>query len=441
MRVEKTFNHQFGKVMERYHAFAREHNEAQFITKSTMLREPHLSKFKAISGLYLKHFWNMMNSPLWADSDIIPTVNITRWDLANLCNCSQRAVQDHLARLSTYGVIDVEEPLTAAEGQVGYRINVNLFLLLGIEEYKPKIKAWSAKATCIFKKSSLTSKQSLPDFNNPKDESLNNIDKADCVENQSQGRHHEKTQEKGEIAKPLELNQGNDQEKNGGAAEISENPPRLTGWDAYKSGNYHANRTLVAPKPAPNYITDIEKAMIVNNFWEFAKKLFYPNQRFVDKVEREIKNTIRKDVFGDFLGNGTFNFWQVESMKAQYWAEKKQAWDAQHDRVAYWPVKYFAKEYGNPKKQGFLVVKQWEAKASKSLKEVEFEKELQKAQLAILAFKIPNGQKGKIHDIIGLTQYYHRKLTVKTNSEYVQKFAQFLTTSNYLKSCQQQAQY
>jgi hypothetical protein len=109
MRIEKTFSHQFGQVIERYHAFAKEHNDVQFVTKSTMLREPHLSKLKSIAHLYLKQFWNCMNSPLWADSDRVPLLQVTRWDLANLCGCSRRAVQDHLARLSTFGVITVEE--------------------------------------------------------------------------------------------------------------------------------------------------------------------------------------------------------------------------------------------------------------------------------------------------------------------------------------------
>ncbi len=436
MRIEKTFSHQFGAVIERYHAFAREHNSLQKkakSTKSTMLREPHLSKMKAISSLYLKKFWNMMNSPIWADSDIVPVLEVTRWDLANLCNCSRRTVQDHLARLSAYGIIEIEESYATS-----YKLRLNLWILLGIEEFKPKAEIHFEKATKITKVLP-PQVQTLPHLNNQ--EHLNNKYKADDVENLPQERHQENCQEKQEIAKPAPTNQEKNQEKNGGAADggaADEAPTNYSSaerFEAYRKGNLNRLRYPKAQKIEPKGILDVEKGIIVQNFWKFAKELFYPNRRFVAKIDAEIQQVIRKDVFMDFEGEHDFAYWQIYNLRMQFWAEKKQSWDAKQDREAYFPLQYFAKEYGNTQKQGFLVVKVWEKKAEKSLKEIEFEKELEKAKLAMIQYPVtgavPKGQKDKIKDITQLAQYYYRKLSVRTNSEFVQKFNTFLATSKF----------
>lgn len=434
MRIEKTFAHQFGKVIERYHAFAREHNSLQEITKATMLREPHLSKVKAITSLYLKQFWNMMNSPIWADSDIVPVLDITRWDLANLCNCSRRTVQDHLSRLSAYGIIEVEDCYSNG-GNNGYKLRLNLWLLLGIDEFKPKAQAHSEKATFIAKVPS-PQVQTLPHLNNQ--ENLNNKYIAEDVENLPQERHQENCQEKQEIAKPTATNQEKNQKNNGGAAADDEAPTNYSSaerFEAYRNGNLNRLRYQKPQRVQPKGILDVEKGIIVQNFWKFAKELFYPNRRFVAKIDAEIQQVIRKDVFMDFEGEHDFTFWQIYNMRMQFWAEKKQAWDAKLDREAYFPIQYFSKEYGNSKKQGFLVVKVWEKKAEKSLKEIEFEKELEKAKMAMIQYPItgavPKGQKEKIADITQLAQYYYRKLSVRTNSEFVQKFNTFLATSKF----------
>jgi hypothetical protein len=128
-------------------------------------------------------------------------------------------------------------------------------------------------------------------------------------------------------------------------------------------------------------------------------------------------------------------------MTLQYWADKKQAFDARKDREAYHPTKYFSKDYGTHQKQGFLVVLQWAKKAEKSLREIEFEKELERAKLTMMQYPmtgvVPRGQGNKIKDITQLAQYYSRKLSVKTNSDYVQKFNYFLKTTNFLRPCNQ----
>ncbi|WP_095167680.1 hypothetical protein [Flectobacillus sp. BAB-3569] len=54
---------------------------------------------------------------------------------------------------------------------------------------------------------------------------------------------------------------------------------------------------------------------------------------------------------------------------------------------------------------------------------------------------VPRGQGNKIKDITQLAQYFNRKLSVKTNSDYVQKFNNFLTTTNFLRPCNQQHQH
>jgi hypothetical protein len=85
---------------------------------------------------------------------------------------------------------------------------------------------------------------------------------------------------------------------------------------------------------------------------------------------------------------------------------------------------------------------EWDKKAQKSLKELEFERELERAKLSMLQFPVtgtvPKGQKNKIKDITQLAQYFSRKLTVRTTSEYVQKFNTFLTTTNFTNPWQQQ---
>lgn len=467
MRIEKTFKHQFGKVVERYLAFVREHNDAQMVTRATMLREPHLSKFKTIANFYLKEFWNRMNSPLWAEATNMPLITITRADLANLCGCSRRAVQDHLARLSHYGVIMLEE---FAEGKInGYHVAINQWFLLGVEESKPKIQSWSEKATTILKSAyksfePLSMGQTLPHLLDLK-ENLYNSYRAEGVEKLPQERHQENCQEKQEIAKPLgagqEPNQENFTKKKAGAgpeqtsgvdtSEVAdENPQGGTEissderFEAYKQGKLHKLRYQNKPTPV-KAITEIEKAQIVSRFWSYVKDVFYPNRNFTP-IEADIKKVIYRDVFKSFVpekpSENTFEFWEIYNLRMQYWADKKQAFDARKDRQAYHPTAYFQKSYGNSQKQGFLVVLEWDKKAQKSLKELEFERELERAKLSMLQFPVtgtvPKGQKNKIKDITQLAQYFSRKLTVRTTSEYVQKFNTFLTTTNFTKPWQQQ---
>lgn len=476
MRIEKTFRHQFGKVVERYIAFVKEHNAAQVVTRSTMLREPHQSKFKTIASLYLKEFWNRMNSPLWAEATDMPFVTVTRADLANLCGCSRRAVQDHLARLSHYGVIMLEE---FDEGKVnGYHVAVNQWFLLGVEASKPQIQSWSEKVTSILKSSvgdsdSPTVWKSLPYLIDQK-ENLYNSYKAELVDKLPQERHQENCQEKQEIADFVATPQNLDQEnakKNTGAVDGAEDGLVVVSevgdgtsdmevadenqggssveissderFEAYKKGNLHKLRYRNQPQqPKYREITLAEKNGIVENFWKYAKEAFYPNRNF-SPIEPEIKKVIYQDVFGSFkskdISEITYEYWQIYNLRMQYWVDKKQAFDARKDRQAYHPTSYFAKSYGNAKNQGFLVVLEWDKKCQKSLKEAEFERELEKAKMSMLQypFLVPRGQRNKIKDVTQLAQYLGRKLTVRTNSEYVQKFNTFLTTTNFTKTWQQ----
>lgn len=446
MHLEKVFNCQFKQVMKRYHALVSEHNTLQVHTKSTQLREPHQSKFKTLTSFYLRTFWNDLNSPLWANTHEIPTLFITRRDLANLCNCSMRAVQDHLARLSTFGLIYVNELPTSSQN-FGYQIRINLWLLFKWEECKPTLRSWLQKPTMIKKVNFSEVWQTLPDLRNL--ETLNNSYKENSEENvdcRPQERHQEIFyQEMREMAQNSsecpEEDQEIDQENRvaPGESPVDKHSEKQGRFEAYLQGNLHKTRYQTINVQKSNGITNTEKELIVNNFWNFTKGIFYPHANY-KPIDLQIKHVIQKHVFNDFTTlkseENTFVFWQTYSLKLQYWAEKKHNYDTKKDRVAYHPIQYFSKEYGNSKRQGFLVVNEWAKRAEKSLRELAFEKELFNAQNAvnqyILFKKLPKGQKNKIVNKVQLYQYLCRKLQVRTNQYTTQKFMDFVTNYQFI---------
>lgn len=487
MQLEKNHNAQFGKCVQRYLSFVREHNDSHTQSKETWLREPHLSKYKAITSFYLKHYWNMMNSPLWADSDILPMIETTRQDLANLCGCKTKAVYNHLARLSSIGVIEIEELKLGKKGEGkqikvnGYRISLNLFFLLGIEEFKPKTKIFSPQEVRTIKRISTPLLQTLPDLLNPY-EILNNLERKEDVDNLHQERHQEINQEKEKTATLDESNkikvdinfQENNQENNlGGAAENSEQENRkefneqdwakivrekLEGkvetvkvnvstphenWNTYKNRRIAEIRDKKFPQKPILTISEIDKKRIVDNFWSFAKMKFYPTRNF-EPISKKITDLIRSDVFNNFEGSDDPIYWQIESMKLQSWVEKKAKFDENKGRHAYFPLNYFAKSYGNREKQGFLVVKIWEYKHNKSLKEAEFDRVLETAKKSMTLYPLtgilPRGQKGKIANIQQLAQYWFRSVAARTNRDCTENFKNFISTQNFTnnKSWQQQ---
>lgn len=474
MQIEKTHNAQFGKCVKRYLSFVREHNDLQTESKETWLREPHLSKYKAITTFYLKNYWNMMNSPLWADSDILPMIETTRQDLANICGCKSKAVYNHLARLSSVGIIEIETLNRGKKGDRevikvnGYRISLNLFFLLGIEDFKPEMKKMKPLEVRIIKRTASYKLQTLPDLLNPY-EILNKKDIAASVENLHQERHQEINQEKGKTATPAVSEQEKsdiiyqeNQEKYTGGAEISGKSEtevfseqnwaevvrkQLEGeiqsteivstphenWNDYRNRRRQEFKYIRPKKPAIT-ISEVDKMRIVDNFWNYAKNIFYPNRDF-EPIRKKITDLIRSDVFNNFEGNDDPTFWQIESLKLQSWAEKKAKFDENKSRVAYFPLNYFAKSYGNREKQGFLVVKIWKFKHDKSLKEMEFDRILESAKRSMTLYPttgiIPRGQKDKIVNIQQLAQYWFRSVASRTNHEFTEQFKNFLQTQNF----------
>lgn len=446
MHLEKVFNCQFKKVMKRYHSFVSEHNVLQVHTKSTQLREPHQSKFKTLTSFYLRKFWNDLNSPLWADTHEIPTLFITRRDLANLCNCSMRAVQDHLARLSTFGLIYVNEHPDSTRN-FGYQIRINLWILFKWEQCRPKLCTWLNKPTIIKKVDFDEVWQTLPDLRNLK--TLNNSyieKKEENVDILPQERHQEtfcqEMREMVQLSSPSPItNQEIDQENRvaAPAAAVDNSVQAVDRFEAYCNGTLHKARYQTHKIPPSNDITLGEKDLIVNNFWNFAKNIFYAHRDY-KPIEKDIKKVIKEHVFNDFISNkvgeNTFVYWQTLSLKLQYWAEKKHNYDTKKDRVAYHPIQYFSKEYGNAKRQGFLVIHEWAKRAETSLLELAFSKELFSVQNAmnqyVLYKKLPKGQVNKITNSLQLYNYLHRKLQARTNLQTTQKFIAFVTNHQLL---------
>lgn len=477
MQLEKTHNAQFGKCVQRYLSFVREHNDLQTESKETWLREPHLSKYKAITTFYLKHYWNMMNSPLWADSDILPMIETTRQDLANICGCKTKAVYNHLARLSSVGIIEIETLKLGKKGEEkqikvnGYRISLNLYFLLGIEDFKPEMKKMKPEEVRIIKRTSSLELQTLPDLLNPY-EILNKEDIAECVENLSQERHQEIHQEKEKTAtlpvseqnKPEIIYQENQENNLGGAENFEETETKVCSeqdwaeivrkqlgekpqniekvstphenWNSYRLRREQEFKDTRPKKPALT-ISDVEKLRIVDNFWNYAKNVFYPGRNF-EPIRKKITDLIRFDVFNNFEGSDDPIFWQIESLKLQSWAEKKAKFDENKGRNAYFPLNYFAKSYGNREKQGFLVVKIWKFKHDKSLKEMEFDRILESAKRSMTIYPttgiVPRGQKDKILNIQQLAQYWFRSVASRTNREFTEQFKNFLQTQNFTQN-------
>lgn len=462
MQLEQTHNRQFGQVVKRYLAFQREHNELQE-SKSTWLREPQQSKFKTLISLYMKDFWNLLNSKVWADSDRVPMICVTRQNLANLCGCKKKAVYNHLARLSAIGLITIEE---VSHGKVnGYNISINLYFMLGIEEFKPKIKKFQAKEVEKIVRTPSPLVPTLPHLINQK-EILNNTYKGidvDMCHEINPERHQEINQGKAETANPTLNNHEKNQEITLGGGEIfsfktdaeltNENINRWAekvlksgqgeqeetrpsssdqNWERFKTGKFLTNSMKAIKKP-DEIITEQDKQRHVNNFWNLQMEISYPGRNFKN-IELEIKKIIRQEVFDEFRESQNPIFWQLESLKLQAWAEKKANFDHKNGREAYFPTKYFLKSYGNSAKQGFLVIREWDKKHQKSLKEIEFDKVLDKAKLSMSMYSstriAPRGQQNKIFNIQQLAQYWYRKVSFQTDSDHLQAFNNFLSLQN-----------
>ena len=89
---------------------------------------------------YIPMFRNLVNSSTWVDSQSIPSINITRRELARLISCETRNIYNILARLSNARFIDIIDNNSTG----GYTIIPNLYIAFGDVNLKPQLKALTA---------------------------------------------------------------------------------------------------------------------------------------------------------------------------------------------------------------------------------------------------------------------------------------------------------
>jgi len=435
VRMPKTLEQTSSSVYKRYYALAQEFNAIQHLGLSAKLRTPHQKVMEAILYKYLPMFRKLVNSSTWVDSQSIPSINITRRELARLISCETRNIYNILARLSNARFIDIVDNNSTG----GYTIIPNLYIAFGDVNLKPQLKALTALPKDILITQTWQTFPILKDRIN-----LNNtyiaVDVESTHENYGE-RHREIDREKKQI-EPFELSfpkntlesSTNDKENETSCAADTDDV------DNYASGRaeYFRNRHLGGfNSPLPHRTTKPvqekpiqphEKAQLITEFWNYAKKNLYPKQKFNGETEVKIKRLIGSDVFGHFNGTESYIHWKTFCMTKIAEVDLVKKHNEKYDREAYWPLNYFSKKYRD--RGGFLIAHVWLKREQKKFLEVRFEDELEKAKNSLAFGIIPRGQKGKILSISELSLYWAKRISKRTSPETLEKYYSFISNTN-----------
>lgn len=426
VRLPKTLDQLNKAVAKRYYEFKEAHNLIQKIGRESHLRTPHKDMFQVIMYKYLVKFRNIVNAPIWIDTVEVPALQTNRQELANLTHGKKRNVYNILARLAEANIISVDYEYHGSK-VVGYLITPNLYFVLGGREYQPEINVFAEPITMIPERRLW---QSLPYLNNL--ENNNNKDKAELPTYPHQEKHQENNQENAQAENPLEQIKicKADSEKNFGGGSDFEGVDNLSGGAELRKIKFYGERTNeYAPKITivpQNHIKGHEKVKIVEDFWRYAKKYLFTNWQFDVNQLKEIKELIKTDVFGNFNDSDDYNKCRVFLMMRQAEVDLIVANNLKYDRTAYYPMKYFSKNYIN--RGGFLSAHQWTMKERKKFTEVQHRELLQKAKISITCGKIPRGMSERITNPRELTDYWFNRLAKATNDvEIIGDFTRFIT--------------
>jgi hypothetical protein len=107
--------------------------------------------------------------------------------------------------------------------------------------------------------------------------------------------------------------------------------------------------------------------------------------------------------------------------------------NSKHDRVAFFSPKYFSKGYSS--KGGFLSMHKWVAKEQTKYTEDHHAQMLNVAKESILCGNIPESQKGKIHSVQDLVQYWKTRLARQTGSAtIINEFLIFISQTKIVRT-------
>lgn len=444
IRFPKTIEQLDSRVFKRYFQYKEEFNAKQVLGTKVHLKGSHLNIFQSIMYKYLPSFRALVNSPLWADSDKVPALHTTRRELANLGHCCPRTIYNILARLSAAGIISVEEQTESRKA--GYVITPSLYFVLGLEEFKPSVQVLNEEPTVLL---NTNTRQKLPHINNQ--EILNNKNKAEDVsidpkeDTKELYQRKKQTEPSGGIMQVSGVeNLQNTKEilQTGAVGDVDKSILEIANERASsKREHFFGKSSGAGVKKAEKVVEGIkphEKARLVEDFWKYAKGKLFASWTFEAETERKILNVIREDVFGGFLGNEDFNYWQVFALMRQAETDLMAGNNEKYDRKAFFPEYYFSKNYA--KRGGFLSAHAWTKKERKKFTELQHKELLQQAKESVLCGKVPVHQKDKINNPKDLAMYWQTKLARQTgSSEIVNQFLEFISKTNITRPWMKQS--
>jgi hypothetical protein len=434
LKIPMTLEQTCSQVFKRYYAFKDTHNEVQEGNK-TWLKKGHKGMFEVIMYKYIPMFRQLINTPTWADSEALPSMEITRKELARLCHCSTRNTYDIIARLSWANVLEVEEFNSKDNG---YLITPNLWLLLGGDIEKPKVKKLFETPTTIRRS---TVRQFLPTIK--PFEILNNKNKAELPSFPHHERHHEIYLEKKQIETPDAKNQilgkNNFLENLGGGAEnddVDNSTDKLvilTNTQKLKNRLYGTAKQNPLPiKAGEPTISEREKNQIISDFWNYAHKALFPLYSYDGNTVESFKKLIRSDVFSSFNEHKDYFYWRTFYLMRCSEVDLIKAHNDKYDREAFFPLAFFSKKYAD--RSGFLEAHKWTRKEKKKFDEVRQKDLLQKAQTSLIMNLPPRHLKNKNITLTELTQYWGNRLGRVTSPEIVKQYYHFLSTTNLTRA-------
>lgn len=460
LRLPKTLEQLVSRVMRRFHEHLGEHNQSQDpdLGLGTHLRTPHIKAFEAIMYKYLPHFRGTVNSPIWADSDKVPHLNITRRSLGNLCGCKPRNAYNMLARLSKAGLINVETNVEISKNGhkifSGYKIEPNLWLVAGLEEFKPEIVIFE-DALDILPDTRVW--QSLP-YEKGK-ENKNNSYKAEsvhCLPQGSQGRDQKIYQERAQNENPDPNLQTNSMEfvssseliPGGGENEGVENKNSLDldkYWEEKENEEARATRLrekfygkkeVGVQKPQQEIIiptiTKGEKQALLLQFWKYAEASLYPGAKYEGEALQNVLQVIYENVFNHFWGNADYIYWKTFVLTRMAEVDMLVKHNEKYDRCAFAPKQYFSKMYKT--RGGFLSAVEWTKIEKRRYKDNKADALLLKAKNSLILGRPPRGMKDKITSIQALVEYWAKRISQSTNTYTLKQYYHFVSIANLTKT-------
>ena len=469
-------------IFDRLFKHVDAHNEAQ-TSLHYRIRLGALGTLSIIIKNYVAELRSLVHSPVYADSDVLPSIRTNNPRLAYLAKVSQRTIPNHLKMLEEAGLVQ-----KVFHGwQSDFELWINPWILFGdsypaipvkcIISTNPITFTPHRMQSCVTKNTQITKETTITNFKA-------DVDGVENPESNQEARHRPRILQGAEDAKDFtkERGQGHpavqvktiiqgitdavaQKNETGGGATVSNVDKPATGPEIAKNeadnltkigvntdkgtgkggANGHGVTPTAAPAisimdelailDAPGRLRHFQKSLI-RAFWEHTRQCFWSEEHFSEAHTRDICNILWNDVFNCFIHCDTEDQsvnWYLRRLsqfeKARKYAVKV-GWVSALPPKCYYGLRFYNEQTAKGQRGSFHYTTKWLVADEAADKRMEDQKLLKKALKSIIGKKAPRGlDGGSDMTQISIYQYWQGRVKKLNDSVLLAQFEEEVVAS------------